>query len=142
MPDRIAIVGSRAYPRPSVVETFVAGLPAGAVVVSGGAPGVDSIAEHAARQRGLKVMVFRADWERLGRKAGPLRNAEIVARADRVAAFWDGRSRGTLNTIVQAVRAGKPVEVFDREGSPVPIEEALRAAEERGVVAAIAAAEN
>ena len=140
LPDRTAIVGSRSYPRSDVVEAFVAALPAGTVVVSGSAPGVDSIAEHAAKARGLEVTVFPADWDRHGRKAGPIRNAEIVAGADRVVAFWDGRSRGTLNTVVQAVRAGRPVEVFDAEGQPVPIEVALRAAEERGVMAGINAA--
>lgn len=140
MPDRIAIVGSISYPRPDIVEAFVAALPAGAVVVSGGADGVDSIAERAARARALEVMVFPADWGRYGRKAGPLRNAEIVAAADRVVAFWNGRSHGTLNTVVQAARAGRPVEVFDGDGRLVPIEEAMRSAEERGVVAAIDAA--
>jgi hypothetical protein len=57
--------------------------------------------------------VYQANWDRLGRKAGPLRNAHIVANADRVVAFWDGKSRGTLNTVVQADRAGLPIEVFD-----------------------------
>ena len=95
-------------------------LPVGTVVVSGGARGVDSIAEVAARDRGLEVVVFQAGWDRLGRKAGPIRNAKIVANADRVVAFWDGSSRGTLNTLGQALRAGLPVEVFDSEGQRVP----------------------
>ena len=120
-----------------LAERIAIALPAGAVVESGGAPGVDSSGDQAAKDRGLEVTVFLADWDRHGRKAGPPRNADIVARADCVAAFWGGRSRGTLNTVVQAARAGRSVEVFDAEGRPVPIEVALRAAEERGVVAAI-----
>jgi hypothetical protein len=139
MPDRVAIVGSRAYPRLDLIEAFVASLPAGTVVVSGGARGVDSVAEIAARDRGLDVVVYQADWERLGRKAGPVRNAEIVANADRVVGFWDGKSRGTLNTVMQADRAGLPVEVFDPDGGRVPTALCRDAAARMGVAAAVAA---
>lgn len=61
--------------------------------------------EELPQARGLELMVFPADWDRYERKAGPLRSAEIVAAANRVVAFWNGRSRGTLNTGMQAVRA-------------------------------------
>ena len=40
-----------------------------------------------------------------------LRNSLIVADCDMVVAFWDGRSRGTLDTITKAVQAGKRVEI-------------------------------
>src|SRR3546814_6456627 len=73
MQTYIAIVGSRSYPRPDLVQAYVAGLPGGCVVVSGGAPGVDSVAEAAAKAAGLETVVFHADWESLGRRAGPIR---------------------------------------------------------------------
>ena len=138
---RIAIIGSRGYSGPGPVAAFVARLPSDTVVVSGGAPGVDSFAEEAAKAHGLETLIFSADWEQLGRRAGPIRNARIVAHADRVVAFWDGTSRGTLNTVLLARHAGLPVEVRDREGEPVTLGHALRVAEERGVLAAIEAAE-
>jgi hypothetical protein len=119
----------------------VARLPSDTVVVSWGAPGVDSFAEVAAKARGLETLIFAADWEGLGRRAGPIRNERIVTRADRVVAFWDGASRGTLNTVLLAQRAGLPVEIRDGEGEPVALDHALRVAEERGVLAAIEAAE-
>jgi hypothetical protein len=123
MPNRIAIVGSRQFPRLDLVEAFVVSLAPGTVVVSGGAQGVDNAAERAARACGLEVIIFHADWKVHGRQAGPMRNAEIVAHADRVVAFWDGRSQGTLNTIVQALRANLPVEIFDFDGHPVLIDD-------------------
>jgi predicted Rossmann fold nucleotide-binding protein DprA/Smf involved in DNA uptake len=138
----IAIIGSRHYPNPGPVTAYVSRLPADAVVISGGARGVDSIAERAASARGLETLIFRADWKRLGRRAEPIRNAQIVALANSVAAFWDGASRGTLNTVVLALREGLPVEIYDVEGEPVPLDHALRIAEERGVLAAIDAAES
>lgn len=125
---RIAIVGSRSFASPARVESYVRRLPADAVVVSGGAPGVDSVAENAARAAGRRVLVLRADWARHGRRAGPMRNARIVAHADRVVAFWNGRSRGTLGTVVLARRAGLPVEIYDEDGDAVPLAGALAAA--------------
>lgn len=36
-----------------------------------------------------------ADWERLGKAAGPIRNEEMAEIADALIAFWDGQSRVT-----------------------------------------------
>lgn len=109
--ERVAVVGSRRYPRESEVREFVRSLAGGSVVISGGARGVDAWAEDEARQCGLGVVVHRAHWERWGRRAGFIRNELIVAEADRVVAFWDGESRGTRHTIEVARAKGKPVEV-------------------------------
>jgi predicted Rossmann fold nucleotide-binding protein DprA/Smf involved in DNA uptake len=108
---RIGIVGSRDYPDLEEVWDFVDTLPAGTVVVSGGARGVDREAEEAARARGLAVLVFHADWRRYGPAAGPIRNAKIAGAVDRLVAFWDGESSGTMNTIQHARLQGKAVEI-------------------------------
>lgn len=141
MQTYIAIVGSRSYPRPDLVQAYVAALPEGCAVVSGGAPGVDSTAEAAARTAGLETVVFRADWEGLGRRAGPIRNEQIIQRADRVVAFWDGRSRGTLNALVLAERAVLPIQIFGPQGEAIPLAAALEAAQELGVYKSIAVGE-
>lgn len=137
----IAIVGSRSYSRPDLVQACVASLPGGSVVVSGGARGVDSVAEAAAKAAGLETVVFHADWESLGRRAGPIRNEQIIQRADRVMAFWDGRSRGTLNALVLAERAGLPIEIFGPQGEAMPLAAALEVAQELGVYRSIAVGE-
>ena len=111
---RIAIVGSREFPEMDMVREFVAALPSDAVVISGGARGVDSVAEEAAGTRGLETVIFPAEWDRHGKKAGFLRNKDIVAAADKVVAFWDGKSKGTAHTIRLAQEAGKTVEIHQR----------------------------
>lgn len=108
---KVAIIGSREFPQLERVDSYVDTLHAEDVVVSGGARGVDLRAEQRARSRGLKVHIIRADWARHGRKAGFMRNPDIVAAADRVVAFWDGTSRGTADSIEIARKTGKPVEV-------------------------------
>jgi hypothetical protein len=81
-------------------------------LISGGAPGPDRIAEEVAKGRGIKTTIFPAEWDKLGKQAGFLRNAIIIKEASFVVAFWDGKSRGTLDTIKKAVSAGKQVHVY------------------------------
>ena len=137
MPRRVAVIGSRRFPNPEVIVAYVSNLPADTILVSGGAEGTDTIAEQAARARSLSVEIYAADWERLGRKAGPIRNQQIVEASDLVVAFWDGGELGTLNTVMRAVEAKREVRVFDPDGREVPIDDVAAAAEELGVLAAI-----
>lgn len=109
---RVAIVGSRNFRNFDMVDTFVHSLPSDAVIVSGGAIGVDRCAEYAAVKRGLAVSIHRADWIAYKKRAGFVRNVDIVNDCDRVVAFWDGQSRGTKHTIDLAMKRGKPVEII------------------------------
>jgi hypothetical protein len=97
-------------------------LPQDAVVVTGGASGADWWAHNHAGHRGLARRVIRADWDRYGKRAGVIRNIQMLdERPDLVIAFWDGESRGTAHTIREARKRGIPVEVIGNnvEVSPV-----------------------
>ena len=108
----IAIVGSRDYPDWTHVTRYVDKLPWATVVISGGARGVDTVAVRYAAQRSLMTEVYKAYWNLHGKAAGMIRNQKIVDAADKVVAFWDGKSRGTADTIAKARKAGKPCEVY------------------------------
>lgn len=110
---KIAIVGSRDFDRLDLVVDYIKALPVDTIVVSGGARGVDRMAAVAAHNAGLVVIEYRPDWEHDGPGAGFRRNSLIVEQADRVVAFWDGKSKGTLDTIGKAQAAGKLQHVFD-----------------------------
>lgn len=107
-PVRLAVVGSRTfndYARMcEVLERFEI-----IEVISGGARGADALVERYARERGLPIREFAADLDTHGKSAGFLRNRDIVAAADEVVAFWDGRSRGTQHAIELARTSAKPV---------------------------------
>jgi len=112
---RIAVIGSRDFDDYARLESILAPhLPA--VLVSGGAKGADALAERLAQERGLTIDVIRADWNRYGRGAGPIRNKQIVESADLVIAFWDGKSRGTRSALAHADKVGVPMEVHDPDG--------------------------
>lgn len=108
----VAIVGSRKYPDLDEVKAYVNRLPDDSVIVSGGAEGVDTAAVEAAEARGLVSLVFLPDWPRFGKKAAYIRNDEIVRAADQVVAFWDGKSKGTANSIELAKEQHKPLMIF------------------------------
>jgi predicted Rossmann fold nucleotide-binding protein DprA/Smf involved in DNA uptake len=80
-------------------------------IISGGAMGVDTLAEVYAKDKGLPLQIFPADWKAHGSKAGPLRNKQIVEACEQLVAIWDGSSKGTATTIRMAQKAGKPVRV-------------------------------
>ena len=80
-------------------------------IVSGGAVGVDSSAAEYAKEAGLKLTEFLPDYERYGRGAPIVRNKTIVDYADKVIAFWDGESRGTLSVIKYAEKCKKPCDI-------------------------------
>lgn len=87
--------------------------PAEMVLVHGAAAGADSLAEVAALEMGMETEVHPADWEKFGRRAGYLRNAEMVeAGANVVLAFWDGSSKGTAMTMKLALNAGMDLRVL------------------------------
>lgn len=109
---RIAVVGSRDYENMAEVHQFVAEQERTTVIVTGGARGVDSEAVKEARRLRMPYEIYLPDWQKHGRRAGAIRNAEIVARVDEVAAFWDGKSPGTRITMDIAKAAGKPLKVF------------------------------
>ena len=68
-------------------------------IISGGARGVDTLAIKYAREREIPYRVFYPQWETLGKKAGIIRNIDIVDSSDLCIAFWNGLSRGTYFTL-------------------------------------------
>jgi len=115
---KIAIVGSRDFLDLNLIKEFVTTLPKDTVIISGGARGVDSTAEVAAAENGLETKIFYPEWEKYGKSAGFIRNKQIVDEADEVYAFWDGKSRGTKNTIDTARKDNKVVVIFGPDSKP------------------------
>jgi hypothetical protein len=84
------------------------------MLVHGAANGADSLAAELATEYGWKTDPFpvtAADWKRLGKKAGPLRNRRMLdayppAENVVVLAFPLHRSRGTYDCGKEAERRG------------------------------------
>ncbi len=114
-PVRLLVTGSRDWVRGDLVGGVISRLPPGSIVVHGGASGADSMAEYVVQRfmkdepvRALTTEVHRANWS-AGKKAGPLRNSQMVARgADACVAFPLQHSKGTWDCARKALAAGIP----------------------------------
>lgn len=83
------------------------------LVITGGARGADSLADQIAKRLGIPRVVYPANWEGEGKKAGVLRNQRMLDEAwpDLVVVFPGGR--GTEDMATRAEQAGFRVERID-----------------------------
>lgn len=82
------------------------------LIISGGAKGIDTVAEQYALAHGIESKILKPDYEQFGRAAPLKRNDEMVELADLVIAIWDGKSHGTKHTIDYAKKIGKEIQVI------------------------------
>ena len=80
-------------------------------IVSGHCQGADMLGEQYAKEYGLNLTIFPADWQRYKRKAGPIRNKQMIeyimqTENKAVIAFVSENSKGTKQTVLLAKRAG------------------------------------
>ena len=79
------------------------------LIISGGAVGIDTLAEQYADAHGIEKLIIRPEYEKFGRAAPIKRNEAMVDLCDAVLAVWDGSSRGTAYTLKYARKKGKKI---------------------------------
>lgn len=82
-------------------------------IVSGGAKGVDQLAECFADKKRLSKYIIRPEYKKYGKSGAIIRNKEIVDYADKILVFWDGQSKGTKSVIDYAYKIEKPIQVIE-----------------------------
>ena len=99
---RVGIVGSRSFNDYWAVYHFIdkrLDLEDITLIVSGGAEGVDTLAQKYAQENEIPILIYYPKWKKFDKAAGPIRNEKIVKMSDIVFAFWDGKSPGTRSSI-------------------------------------------
>lgn len=77
-------------------------------IVSGGAKGVDQMAIKWAKDNNKKYTEFYPQYDKHPTRIAPiLRNTQIIDHSDKVIAFWNGSSKGTLDSIKKAQKKNK-----------------------------------
>ena len=112
---KIAIVGSREFTDYKLLmSTILSKIMYSDItcVVSGGAKGADKLGEQFADELGIEKLIFKPDWNQYGKRAGYMRNIDIINAADIVFAFWDGVSKGTLHSINLAKSTSKVIHII------------------------------
>ena len=83
------------------------------MIVSGGCTGTDKLAEKYAKENKIPTKIFIPNWKKYNKAAGPIRNKLIVESSDKVIAFWDQVSKGTLSSINLAKQMNKELVVIN-----------------------------
>ena len=107
---RLLVCGGRDYrDRPRLNACLAAYRNVASAVITGGAPGADSLAFDWAWENGFTVERYLADWKTHGKAAGPIRNQKMLdeGKPDLVVAFPGGR--GTADMVRRAKAAGVKV---------------------------------
>ena len=100
-PFKVIIAGSRSFWNKELMRTKCDQILKNKVethdihIISGTANGADLLGESYAKERGYKVMRFTPNWSMHGKRAGMIRNIEMLGHADAVIVFWDGTSKGS-----------------------------------------------
>ena len=115
--NKIAVVGSRQFTNYGQLCDYLDHtLKWGDSIISGGAIGVDSMAQRYCKDRGVRITIIYPDFGHFGRGATFVRNKEIVEESDRVIAFYASghfQEGGTANTAGWARKLGKPLEELE-----------------------------
>ena len=119
MTVRLALVGGRTFNDYTIFSTNIefiltkwnVTLPDILQIVSGGASGADTLAEKWAKEHNIPMVVFKPDWDKFGKAAGPMRNSDIVNMATHLIAFPSEDSKGTWDSIAKAQKKGIPTEI-------------------------------
>ncbi len=120
MQNRIIVCGTRDFNDKSLLQKTLDSVLSGmqsVEIISGGCRGADTYGEEYALARKISVKRFPAEWDKYGRAAGPIRNRQMLEYATAgnatVIAFWDGKSKGTMNMIQTAQKQGANVHVIN-----------------------------
>ncbi|WP_040197993.1 SLOG family protein [Candidatus Soleaferrea massiliensis] len=103
---KTAIIGSRTISTINIADYIPCGT---TEIITGGAKGVDRLAENFAKNNHYTLTVILPDYRRYGKAAPLKRNELIVQNCDLLIAVWDGKSKGTAYTIQYAQKIGKEV---------------------------------
>lgn len=78
-------------------------------IVSGGAPGADTLAARYAEAHNIPLLEFIPNWDKYKNAAAMIRNKDIIKASDVTIAFWNGISNGTRGALDIARKLGKKV---------------------------------
>ena len=109
---KIAIIGSRNFTNYKLLQEILEQYkPKITLVVSGAAKGADSLGEKWALENNIQTLIFPADWNQYGKRAGFIRNEDIIKNCDCCVVFWDGESKGTKHSLSLCKKYNKPVKI-------------------------------
>ncbi|MBO5048142.1 MAG: hypothetical protein J6D19_07030 [Clostridia bacterium] len=103
---KLLIVGSRSIENFDLTNYIP---PETDLIISGGAKGIDEIAENFADQHKISKLIIYPRYDIYGKAAPLKRNEKMVDLADQILIIWDGISHGTKHTVSYAKKKNKNI---------------------------------
>lgn len=127
---RVIVTGSRDWEGPAAterinkillaVEILANALNSPLQLVHGNCPtGADAIADRWARRRGYEPILYHAEWGKLGKPAGFIRNTSMaLGGGDLCIGFLKDNSKGTIDMTEKAKAQRIPTFIIDWDEKP------------------------
>ena len=112
----VLVTGSRYWSDRLVIYDILKELPKDTLIIQGGARGADTLAREVAEELGLEVKTFKAEWDKYGKSAGPIRNQKMLdeTHPSLVLVFHSDieHSKGTKDLVERARKTTIPIRVI------------------------------
>lgn len=106
---KLAIIGTKKFNDYNLLSSKIENISNIEQIISGGAPGADTLAKKYAKLNGIPFLEFPPNYEKYRDKAKHIRDDLITDHCDKLLAFWDGECEGTKYTIERAKKLEKEV---------------------------------
>jgi len=114
---KLGIVGGRDYNDyenfKKLVDEYIDSIGQPSEIISGGALGVDTMAEKYANDHSIAMTIFKPDWNHYGKSAGIRRNTDIINQSTHILALPTKKSVGTHDSIRKAEKANRILKVIN-----------------------------
>ena len=114
---KLGIVGYRKFKDynkfSTIVDDYIKEIGVPVLIVSGGAKGVDTMAEEYAKEHNIPTQIFYPDWDKYKKKAGLMRNTDIIKASTHVLALPNEKSVGTFDSMTKAITYKKKLKVVE-----------------------------
>ena len=109
---KLAIIGSRSITNKAIIWNIIDRYQF-TTLISGGAKGVDSIAEEYAATNNKDIIIHRPDYSLYGSPMAQfIRNSKIIEESNMVLAIHDGKSTGTQDSMNKTLALRRAMDVW------------------------------
>jgi hypothetical protein len=81
-------------------------------VISGCCWGIDKLGEEWAEKNGIEVIKMPAEWKKLGKSAGPIRNSQMAEIADSLICLYDKKGSSGSEDMIRKMKNLKKIVTF------------------------------
>jgi len=106
---RVGVIGSRTFNDYDRLLQVLDRLNITHIISGGCVKGADVLGERYADEFGIPKTIHLPNWDKHGKAAGPIRNTDIVNDSEMIVCCWDGKSKGTKDSVNKAHKLKKDI---------------------------------